>query len=85
MFYYFLVGYFCDGIYRNAGPKVLSQKDAIQNGIPEPVLFPLGIGMANTISLRPNFWSLFAFQNLFVRKIALFILVASAALLLEYM
>jgi hypothetical protein len=29
-------GYFCDGMRRNAALEILSQKDASQNGVPEP-------------------------------------------------
>jgi hypothetical protein len=56
-------GYFCDGKVRNAVPKVLSQKTASWNGIPEP-LFP-GTGITNTTLLRPNFGSFFAFWDPF--------------------
>jgi hypothetical protein len=40
----------------NAVPEVLSQKNARRNCVPEP-FFP-GIGITNTLCLRPNFVSL---------------------------
>jgi hypothetical protein len=60
-------GYFCDGTRRNAVPKVLSQKHASRNGVPEP--FSPGISITNTTTpLRPNFGPLFAFRNHFRKK-----------------
>jgi hypothetical protein len=43
-----------------------SQKEAIRNGVPEP--FVPGIGIPNTIPLRPNSGPLFEFWDLFQEK-----------------
>jgi hypothetical protein len=52
---------------RNVVPELLSQKDASRNRLPE--LFS-GINLTNTLPLRPNFESFYAFRNIFLRKTA---------------
>jgi hypothetical protein len=52
------------GTRPNAVPEALSQNDANRNAFP-------GVGITNTTPLLPNFGSLFVFQNLFQKKMAL--------------
>jgi hypothetical protein len=61
--------YMTRGIFMAELRSVLSQKDASQNGVLEPFSSPsTDIGITNATSLRPNFWSFFAFQNLSQKK-----------------
>jgi hypothetical protein len=52
------------GIFMAEHRSILSQKDASQNGVLEPFSPSTDIGITNATSLRPNFWSFFAFRNL---------------------